>query len=96
MDVRKRHYAVIYEENTGTYKQKIKNLPDGLYFVDDMVTDHRFGTYTGKEIRNQGLKISIDDETSPLRIIRFIEISKNTANKLWLPKYRQPEGKLNK
>ena len=91
MDERKRHYAVIYEENAGTYKQKIKNLPDGEYFVDDMVTDHRFGTYTAEEIRNDGLEITIDDETSPLRIIRFIQLAKGESkNKSWLPKYRQP------
>lgn len=92
MDDRKRHYAVIYEENAGTYKQRIKNLPDGEYFVDDMVTDHRFGSYTAHEIREGGLEITIDDEKSPLRIIRFIQLAKGESKKKsWLPKYRQPE-----
>ena len=90
MDERKRHYAVIYEENAGTYTQRVKHVPDGLYFVDDMVTDRRLGSYTGDEIRNQGLEITIDDETSPLRILRFSAIDEKQAKASWLPKFRQP------
>ena len=91
MDERERHYAVIYEENAGTYTQRVKNVPDGLFFVDDMVTDRRFGTYTADEIRNQGLEITIDDESSPLRILRFIAMDEKQAKASWLPKFRQPD-----
>jgi len=91
MDGRKRHYAVIYEEDAGSYQQKIKNIPDGTYFIDDMVTDFRFGTYTGKELREKGLKIEIDDNKSPLRIIRAIVMNEQQQKYLWIPKYRQPQ-----
>ena len=91
MDGRERHYAVIYEENAGLYTQRIPNAPDGVYFVDDMVTDYRFGTYTGEELREKGLSIEMDDHKSPLRIIRAIAIDEKQQKNLWVPKYRQIE-----
>jgi len=92
MDKRLRHYAVIYEINAGTYTQRIPDLPDGTYFVDDMVSNRRFGTYTADEIRNHGLEITIDDETSPLRIMRFINISASKTGSNWISKFRMPKG----
>jgi len=96
MDKRLRHYAVIYGTEAGTYTQRIPNLPDGTYYVDDMVTDRRFGTYTADEIRDQGLEITIDDNTSPLRIIRCINIRDTITGKSWRRKYRMPAGEPKK
>jgi hypothetical protein len=91
MDGRMRHYAVIYEKNAGTYTQRIPSVPDGTYWVDDMVTDRRFGTYTAEELRDKGLEITIDDTTSPLRIVRFINLKDSITGNQWREKYRLPE-----
>jgi hypothetical protein len=57
-----------------------------------MVTDRRFGTYTASEIRNHGLEIIIDDNTSPLRIIRCINLEEPISRNQWREKYRMPDG----
>jgi hypothetical protein len=56
-----------------------------------MVTDRRFGTYTAEELRDKGLEITIDDTTSPLRIVRFINLKDSITGNQWREKYRLPE-----
>jgi hypothetical protein len=90
MDERKNHYAVIYEEESGNYVQKIPNVPEGLYFVDDMVSNRRYGTYTASEIRTSGIPITVDEDSSPLRIIRCVAIDKNKLKSGWIKKFRTP------
>jgi hypothetical protein len=92
MDGRLRHYAVIYETVAGTHTQRIPNIPDGTYWVDDMVTDRRFGTYTAAELREHGMEINIDDTITPLRIVRFINVKDSITGNQWREKYRMPKG----
>ncbi len=40
-----RHYALIYNDRPGTIRQKITFMPDGDWFIDDMVSDQRWAVH---------------------------------------------------
>jgi len=68
----KRHYALCYQEEPGTYLQKIPNVPDGEWFVDDMVTGDRYGLMQGEEVRKKGMELEYTKRSSTLKVLRFI------------------------
>jgi hypothetical protein len=68
----KRHYVLMYNEKPGTFQQAFPNMPDGKYFLDDMVNDERLGVYTGKLLREKGPELIWRSSMSPLKIIRAI------------------------
>lgn len=78
-----RHYALLYEEKPGTYKQKLSSVPDGKWFVDDMVTGQRLGTFSGQTMREEGLDVAYYPGMPPLKVLRLSE-PKGIS---WLPKY---------
>jgi hypothetical protein len=84
-----RHYALMYQIQPGRYVQKLPQVPDGVWFLDDLVSDFKFGTYTGKELREQGLEVSFTLGASPLKIIRMIP-TKTMITPEWLDLYRRP------
>jgi len=67
-----RHYALTYQEISGTYLQKIPNIRDGDWFVDDMVTGERYGYRKGEALREEGIRLAFAPGSSPLKILRFI------------------------
>jgi hypothetical protein len=86
-----RHYAMMYQETAGEYQQRLPLTPDGNWFLDDLVSGQRLGTYTGKELREQGLPVSFEKGYSPLKIIRMIPVDQASWGGIeWLGKYRQP------
>lgn len=89
-----RHFVLLYHETPGSYTQKFPNVPDGEWFIDDMVADQKYGTYTGAELRDHGLPLQYVDGCSPLKVIRLVslqEMKTNATAPSWLKKYRQPE-----
>ncbi|MBC2602694.1 beta-galactosidase [Puniceicoccus vermicola] len=86
-----RFYTFIYEEKAGIYLQKIGNVPDGEWFVDDMVTDTRMGTYDGTLIRENGMELEFRSGNSPLKVLRFIR-PKKMGNAKWMEKYPDYTG----
>jgi len=84
-----RRYVFLYQETAGDYVQKLPNLPDGAWFVDDMVSGSRFGNVEGKAAREQGMKVSFDSAASPLKILRFIP--KADMKTRWVEKFDVPE-----
>jgi len=82
-----RHYALIYNDNPGEYRQKIEFLPDGDWFVDEMVSDQRLGRVSGKVAREQGLDLTFDETYSPLKVLRFIPREKILSGTKWPEKY---------
>lgn len=84
-----RHYALMYQIQPGRYVQKLPAVPDDTWFLDDLVSDFKFGTYTGKELREQGLGVEFTLGASPLKIIRMIP-TKTMIAPQWLDLYRQP------
>lgn len=87
-DMLKRHYALLYQETPGTYTQKLSTVPDGKWFLDDMVSGQKLGTYNGEELRSQGLAVTFVEGYSPLKIIRMMPLDQMQAK--WLGKYREP------
>jgi len=81
----KRHYAILWQEKPGHYVQKIPDVPDGVWFVDEMLTDQKFGAFTGKELREQGLAIDYYEGYSPLKVLRLLQ-----GKAQWMGKYRMP------
>lgn len=81
-----RHYAIIYNEKPGLYHQPISALPDGEWFVDDMVTGRRYGLVDAAFARKEGLPLSFEDGASPLKVLRFIT-RKNMGNTTWTEKF---------
>ncbi|HEY3332541.1 MAG TPA: beta-galactosidase [Capsulimonadaceae bacterium] len=84
-----RHYAMIYSDNPGSYTQKMPATPDGRWFIDEMVSDQKLGTYTGKEVREKGLPVDYIKGYSPLKIYRMIPAAKMQSE--WRDKYRMPD-----
>jgi hypothetical protein len=83
-----RHYALMCQETPGTYRQKLPAVPDGDWFLDDMVGQQRLGTYTGAELRDPGLELTFAPGCSPLKVVRMAPAK--TMNAEWVRKYRQP------
>ena len=83
----KRYYAILWHETPGKYVQKVPNVPDGTYFIDEMLSSAKFGTYTGKELREQGLPVEFHENYSPLMVIRMIP-----GQPSWAKNYRKPEA----
>jgi len=81
----KRHYAVLWQEQPGEYGQKLSHVPDGSWWVDELVADEKLGTWTGAELRAGKLPLSFRAGQSPLKVLR---LSAPTAG--WMKKYRQP------
>ncbi len=90
-----RHYALMYQITPGTYTQRLPMAPDGDMFIDDMVSDQRLGTYTGKELREKGLEVSFIKGCSPLKVIRMIPLKMMKHRPPWLELYgpQAPQGK---
>ena len=83
-----RYYALMYQIHPGAYRLKLPQAPDGTWFVDDMVDSFKFGTYTGRELRETGLDLNFVKGASPLKIIRLIPEGQLTPD--WTDFYRQP------
>ncbi len=81
----KRHYALFYHETPGTYAQKLPGVPDGEWFVDDMVSGRRFGLRKADTLRTKGMDLTFTDGDSPLKILRMIP--KEKVGSGWVEKY---------
>lgn len=86
-----RHYALMYQITPGDYTQKLPMVPDGDFFIDEMVSDQKLGTYTGKELREKGLDVSFVKGCSPLKVVRMIPLKMMKHVPQWLDLYRQKE-----
>lgn len=78
-----RHYALLFQQTPGTYQQKLPNAPDGDWFIDDMVSSQRLGTFNGKELREKGLSVTYLPGMSPLKVLRIYQ----PAEAKWQAKY---------
>ena len=67
----KRHYLLLWQEKPGTYVLRAPNLPDGVWFADDMVSGQRLGLFDGKTVREKGLSLTWAEGYSPLKYVRF-------------------------
>jgi hypothetical protein len=81
-----RHYAIIYNEKPGVYHQPISALPDGEWFVDDMVTSRRYGLVNAEFARKEGIRLAFEDGASPLKVLRFIRRI-NMGRTVWVDKF---------
>ncbi len=88
-DFLNRRYALLYQETAGRYVQKLNSIPDGKYFLDDMVSGQRLGIYEGKELRESGLPVEFVRGYSPLKIIRLLPLAQSKTD--WMEKYRTTE-----
>lgn len=82
-----RHYALIYNDDPGTFLQKINFLPDGEWFLDELVSDQRLGFVDGAVARTRGINLTFDETYSPLKILRFIPFDANVGGTQWHKKY---------
>ncbi len=83
----KRHYALLYQLKAGKYRQKIQSVPDGNWFVDDPLSEYKYGIYTGKELRENGIELEWCDGNTPLKILRMIP--ENQMSAVWSKLYRR-------
>ena len=80
-----RHYALLYHETPGDYTQKLSGVPDGEWFLDDMVSGYRYGIRKGETLRTEGIELSFTGGASPLKILRMIP--KAQVESPWAEKY---------
>lgn len=81
----KRHYALLYHETPGDYTQKLPGVPDGEWFVDDMVSGYRYGIRKGETLRTEGIQLTFTGGASPLKILRMIP--KDQIGASWVGTY---------
>jgi hypothetical protein len=67
----KRAYAILWQAKSGAYTQRLPNAPDGTWFVEDLVTNEKFGSFTGKELREAGINLTFHPGQSPLKVLRL-------------------------
>jgi hypothetical protein len=84
-----RRYVLLFHETPGTYHQPFPSVPDGTWFVEELVADQKLGTWTGAELRDGRLPVAFIDGCSPLKVYRFTPSGKIAAK--WVGRYRQPE-----
>lgn len=72
-DASGRHYGFFYLETDGDERRLVfPNCPNGTFFADDMVSDHKYGLYSGKILRQRGIAASWRRGDSPLKAIRLV------------------------
>ena len=67
----KRHYLLLWKGECGSYVVNAPHIPDGTWFLDEMVTGRRIGLFDGKTVREKGLRVDWEDGYSPLKYLRF-------------------------
>jgi hypothetical protein len=82
-----RHYAIMWQDIPGTYKQKLPMVPEGKFFLDDLVSGQRLGVHTSDELRN-GIPLTWIPGLSPLKILRMIPYKHMGA--YWVDAYNSP------
>ncbi|HEY3332542.1 MAG TPA: beta-galactosidase [Capsulimonadaceae bacterium] len=83
-----RHYTMLWSGTPGSYTQRFTAVPDGQWFIEELVCDQKYGTYTAKELREKGLPIQYDEGCSPLKIFRLSPAKSFIGD--WKDKYRVP------
>jgi hypothetical protein len=77
----------MFQDQPGTYRQKLPRVPDGSFFIDDMVCGQRLGIYSADELRG-GIEITWQRGFSPLKVLRMIPLKEMESR--WADKY--PRG----
>jgi hypothetical protein len=74
-----RHYVLLFQDTPGTYTQRIPTAPDGEWFLTDMVSDRRIGSFTGADLRTKGVPLDYLKGASPLQILRMVPMANMEA-----------------
>lgn len=84
-----RHYLMLWHATPGEYAVPVAHVPDGDYFLDDMISNQRLGRYDGRTLRENGLSLRWVKGCSPLKYVRMIPVSKAGfgPNSDWCDKY---------
>ena len=64
-----RHYAILWQETPGVYKQRFPQAPDGKLVLVDLISDQRLGVFDGATLRKEGAAIEYREGYSPLKVI---------------------------
>lgn len=64
-----RHYAILWQETPGVYKQRFPQAPDGKLVLVDLISDQRLGVFDGAVLRQEGAAIEYREGYSPLKVI---------------------------
>ena len=91
-DALKRSYALLYQERAGTYTVQLPATADGEWYIDDMVSSERFGTYTGDELRKTGLPVTFSEGMPPLKVLRLMP-RQELGDTNWIDKFRVPAAR---
>ncbi len=83
----RRHYAIMYQDVPGDYRQKLPDVPKGAYFIDDLVTGQRFGVFKSDEL-HKGVNWTWYKGMPPLKILRMIPVKEMGSR--WTNEYRIP------
>ena len=86
----KRHYLLLWKGEYGSYVVNAPHIPDGTWFVDDMVSGRRIGLFDGKTVREKGLRVDWGEGYSPLKYLRFSERSAwfSESSGVWCEKFQ--------
>jgi hypothetical protein len=80
-----RHYAIMWQSTPGTYKQPLPLVPEGKFFIDDLVSGQRLGVHASEDL-HKGVPLTWVPGLSPLKILRMIPYKSMSAR--WVDKYQ--------
>ena len=66
-----RRYVLLYQDQPGSYRQRMLSLPDGEYFAEELISDRKLGRIRGETLRTKGILLDFPKGASPLQILRF-------------------------
>ncbi len=66
-----RRYVLLYQDQPGSYRQKMLSIPDGEYFAEELISDRKLGKIRGETLRTKGILLDFPKGASPLQILRF-------------------------
>ncbi len=85
-----RFYAALYTEQPGSYQHLFRGIPDGFWYLDEMISGRKLGVYSAQKLKSKGLRLEFLHGGSPLQLIRMIPVSSASGNN-WMGKYHIPE-----
>jgi len=70
-DAQDHHFALLWNQTSGIFRQNFPQLPDGKWLLEDLVSDRRLGIFDGETLRQNGMSLVYEIGYSPLKVIRM-------------------------
>ena len=74
-----RRYVLLYQDQPGSYRQKMLSIPDGEYFAEELISDRKLGKIRGETLRTKGILLDFPKGASPLQTALWRKITEKNV-----------------